>query len=77
MVKRAKVKKTFNTVEDNKKAISKLSGEGEGKTKGKGKGKGKGTTKGNPWIEHVKKVAKEKGIPYGQAISVAKESYKK
>lgn len=75
MVKRAKVKKTFNTVEQNQKAIAKLSGDGEGKSKGKGKGKG--TTKSNPWIEHVKKVAKEKGIPYGQAISVAKESYKK
>ena len=73
MVKREKVKKSFNTVEQNQKAIAKLSGNGEGKTKGKGKG----TTKGNPWIEHVKKVAKEKGIPYGQAISVAKESYKK
>lgn len=29
------------------------------------------------WIEHVKKVASEKGISYTEALKVAKESYKK
>lgn len=29
------------------------------------------------WIEHVKKVASEKGITYTEALKVAKESYKK
>ena len=33
--------------------------------------------KSSPWIEHVKKVAKTKGIPYGQALKIAKETYKK
>ena len=28
------------------------------------------------WIEHVKKVAKQKKIPYKEAMSVAKASYK-
>ena len=28
------------------------------------------------WIEHVKKVAKDKKIPYKEAMSVAKASYK-
>ena len=30
----------------------------------------------NPWIEHVKRVAKEMNVPYGCAISYAKKSYK-
>ena len=29
------------------------------------------------WINHVKKVSKEKEIPYGEALKVAKFSYKK
>lgn len=28
------------------------------------------------WINHVKKVAKAKGIPYNEALSVASKSYK-
>jgi len=28
------------------------------------------------WIEHVKKVAAQKKIPYKEAMKVAKESYK-
>lgn len=28
------------------------------------------------WIEHVKKVAKDKGLSYKEAMSVAKKSYK-
>lgn len=28
------------------------------------------------WIEHVKKVAKQKGISYKEAMKVAKSSYK-
>ena len=30
----------------------------------------------NKWIEHVKKYAQEHNIPYGCAISQAKDSYK-
>ena len=30
--------------------------------------------KSSPWIEHVKKVAKAKGIPYGSALKIAKET---
>lgn len=29
------------------------------------------------WIEHVKKVAKQKGIKYNEALKVAGASYKK
>ncbi len=32
---------------------------------------------GNPWIQHVKKVQKEKGISYKEALKLAKHSYKK
>lgn len=28
------------------------------------------------WVNHVKKVAKAKGIPYNEALSVAGKSYK-
>ena len=38
---------------------------------------GHGKKKSSPWIEHVKNVAKTKGIPYGQALKIAKETYKK
>lgn len=31
----------------------------------------------NPWISHVKKVAKEKGIKYGEALKIASKTYKK
>lgn len=40
----------------------------------KGAKKKKGAT---GWIAHVKKVAKEKGIKYGQALKVASKTYKK
>jgi len=30
----------------------------------------------SPWIAHVKEVAKSKGIKYGDALKIAKESYK-
>lgn len=30
----------------------------------------------NPWIQHVKKVAEEKGISYTQALKVASATYK-
>lgn len=30
----------------------------------------------SPWIAHVKAVAKAKGIKYGDALKIAKESYK-
>ena len=29
------------------------------------------------WIEHVKKVSKDKGISYKEAMKVAKQTYKK
>ena len=29
------------------------------------------------WIEHVKKVAKDKGISYKEALKVASKTYKK
>jgi hypothetical protein len=29
------------------------------------------------WIDHVKMVAKQKGISYKEAMSVAKKTYKK
>jgi len=47
-------------------------GEMEG---GKRKKKAKGS-KTSPWIEHVKKYAKEHDISYGEAISKAGPSYK-
>lgn len=31
----------------------------------------------NPWIQHVKKVASEKGISYREALKVASSSYRK
>lgn len=31
----------------------------------------------NPWIEHVKRVAKEKGITYPKALKIASATYKK
>ena len=31
----------------------------------------------NPWIQHVKKVAVEKGISYREALKIASKSYKK
>jgi len=37
-------------------------------------GQGKKTS---PWIAHCKKVAKEKGISYKEAMKVAKQTYKK
>ena len=33
--------------------------------------------KTSPWIAHVKSVAKKEGIPYGEALKVAKKTYKK
>lgn len=33
--------------------------------------------KTSPWISHVKSVAKKEGIPYGEALKVAKKTYKK
>ena len=36
-----------------------------------------GGKKPSSWIEHVKKVAKDKNISYKQAMSVAKQTYKK
>lgn len=42
-----------------------------------GKKKGLGSSKQSKWINHVKKVQKEKGITYGQALKVASKSYKK
>ena len=47
------------------------------KKAGLGHMEGHGKKKSSPWIEHVKKVAKTKGIPYAQALKVAKETYKK
>jgi len=47
------------------------------KKAGLGHMEGHGTKKSSPWIEHVKKVAKTKSIPYAQALKVAKETYKK
>jgi len=40
---------------------------------------GRGMKSGNPWIQHVKDFAKEKGIPYWQALKSpeTKSSYKK
>ncbi len=32
---------------------------------------------GGGWIAHVKKVAKQKGIKYGEALKVASKTYKK
>ena len=32
---------------------------------------------GNPWIQHVKQVQKEKGISYKEALKLAKLTYKK
>ena len=38
----------------------------------------KGAKKGaSGWIAHVKKVAKQKGIKYGEALKVASKTYKK
>ena len=37
----------------------------------------KKTKKTGSWISHVKKVAKQKGIKYGEALKVASKSYKK
>ena len=37
-------------------------------------GSGKKTS---PWIMHVKAVAKQKNIPYGEAMKIAKATYKK
>mgnify|MGYP003635303008 FL=1 len=31
--------------------------------------------KSNKWVSHVKNVAREKGISYKQALSIAKSSY--
>ena len=45
--------------------------------KKRGKKMTKKTTKGGGWIAHVKKVAKQKGIKYGEALKVASKSYKK
>ena len=39
--------------------------------------RGSGLKKTSKWIEHVKKVAKDKGIAYGEALKVAKETYQK
>ena len=36
----------------------------------------KQSRKGSGWIEHVKKVAAERGITYPQALKVAGESYR-
>ena len=47
------------------------------KKAGLGHMEGHGKKKSSPWIEHVKKVAKTKGIPYGSALKIAKETYKK
>jgi hypothetical protein len=39
--------------------------------------RGEGIKKGkNPWIAHIKKVQKEKGISYKEAMKIAKHSYK-
>ena len=47
------------------------------KKAGLGHMEGHGKKKSSPWIEHVKNVAKTKGIPYGSALKIAKETYKK
>jgi len=36
-----------------------------------------GTQTGNPWIQHVKKAQKEKGLSYKEALKAAKLTYKK
>ncbi len=38
---------------------------------------GNGAKKPNPWIAHVKKVAKDKKITYREALKIASKSYKK
>lgn len=48
-----------------------------GKTKGGQMPKKRATTTTNPWIAHVKEVARQKNIPYKDALKVASQSYKK
>lgn len=36
-----------------------------------------GSVKKNDWIDHVKATAEKNGISYREALSVAKETYKK
>lgn len=31
----------------------------------------------SPWIEHIKKVAAQKGISYKEAMKIASKTYKK
>lgn len=64
--------------------ILKVMDKGLGKLKGKGMSEdedeemeGEGVKRSSKWIQHVKKYAKDKGIPYKQAMSEAKSSYKK
>ena len=46
-------------------------------TKGKGVTGGKKKGKSSKWIEYVKKVSREEGIPYGEALKVASRTYKR
>ena len=52
---------------------------GKGKPEGKAAAKKAGRKSGgaSPWIAHVKKVAKAKGISYNKALKVASKTYKK
>ena len=38
---------------------------------------GEGVKKTNPWIAHIKKVAKDEGISYKEAIKIAGKTYEK
>ena len=51
----------------------------KGKPKGKPAAKKKVGKSGgaSPWIAHVKKVARAKGISYNKALKVASKTYKK
>jgi hypothetical protein len=38
---------------------------------------GAGAKKSSPWIEHVKAYAAQHGVKYGEALKLAKATYKK
>jgi hypothetical protein len=39
--------------------------------------RGAGAKKSSPWIEHVKAYAAQHGVKYGEALKLAKATYKK
>lgn len=73
--RKTKKDKEMDEYEDEGEGLTGGEHDGDGLSGGK-KRKRKTASGVNPWISHVKKYAKENGIPYREALKKAKSTYK-